>query len=200
MNATNIFPVQSTLVTREERAQLLKQTPRTFWLTGLSGAGKTTVARRVERKLFQQGYLVKVLDGDDVRTGLCAGLSFSAEDRTENIRRIAEASRLLLDAGVITINSFVSPTRAIRELAKDIIGTQQFREVYVNASLELCEARDVKGLYRKARAGEIKSFTGVDAPFEAPDAPSFVVNTTDQTPEQSAQSLYDYILKHIKTP
>lgn len=175
--ADNIHPIFDHILTREEKEQRLGQRAKVLWFTGLSGSGKSTLANAVERELFAQGRLTKLLDGDNIRSGINANLGFSEADRTENIRRIAEVARLFMDGGIITLCSFVSPTIAIRELARQIIGPEDFLEIYVNAPLEICEARDVKGLYKKARAGEIKNFTGIDAPFEAPVSPFKEVRT-----------------------
>jgi adenylylsulfate kinase len=153
----------------------------------------------LEKKLHEQGRLVKILDGDNVRAGINNNLSFSAADRTENIRRIAEVNKLFIDAGVITINSFVSPTKDIRDMAKSIIGNQDFYEVYINASFDECAKRDVKGLYEKALKGEIKNFTGLDAPFEAPENPALEIITAEQTPEQSVEMIYNFFISKIKT-
>ncbi len=194
----NIYPVFDQLLDRSAREELLEQKACCFWLTGLSGSGKTTVAKGLEKRLHQMGYLCMVLDGDNIRTGISKNLTFSAEDRTENIRRIAEVNRLMNDGGIITINSFVSPTKAIRSMAKEIIGPDSFNEVFINASLEACEERDVKGLYKKARAGEIKNFTGIDAPFEAPDPADLEVRTDQQTIEESVEDLLHFVLTRIK--
>jgi adenylylsulfate kinase len=148
--------------------------------------------------LLEQGYFSKLLDGDNVRTGLNKGLSFSEEDRTENIRRIAEVSKLFTDGGVICINCFVSPTREIRQMAKDIIGADDFLEVFINTPLEECEKRDVKGLYEKARRGEIKDFTGISAPFEAPENPAIEIKTANKTVEESGEELYVKLLPFIR--
>ena len=196
-NLNNIYPVFDQLLQRSDKENALKQKAKVLWLTGLSGSGKTTVARQIESVLHQKGFITKVLDGDNVRTGICNNLSFTAEDRMENIRRIAEVSRLFLDGGIVVINSFVSPTIEIREAAKAIIGEADFIEVFVNASLEVCEKRDVKGLYKKARAGEIKNFTGIDAPFEAPPSPQVEVNTGTQSVAESAGAILDYALPLI---
>ena len=167
-------------------------------MTGLSGSGKSTIAKGLEKELFNQGYFIQVLDGDNIRTGINNNLGFSEEDRTENIRRIAEVSRLFIDCGVITINSFVSPTKAIRAQAKAIIGEKNFKEIFINTPLEVCEERDVKGLYKKARAGEIKNFTGLDAPFEAPEPPDLDVKTENKTIEESVNEVLEYILPIIE--
>jgi adenylylsulfate kinase len=158
---TNIHPVFEKLLQRSDKETLLGQKAICIWMTGLSGSGKSTIAQGLERKLHEQGILTMVLDGDNVRSGINNNLGFSEADRTENIRRIAEVTKLFLSNGIVTINCFVSPTKDIRDLAKQIIGTTDFYEVYVNASFDECAKRDVKGLYKKAIAGEIKNFTGL---------------------------------------
>jgi adenylylsulfate kinase len=198
MAAENIHPIFDQILSRGDKETLLQQRARVIWMTGLSGSGKSTIAKGLEKALHERGFLTKLLDGDNVRTGLNNNLGFSEEDRTENIRRIAEVSRLFLDGGIITINSFVSPTYAIRDLARSIIGPEDFLEVYVNASYALCEERDVKGLYAKVRAGEIKNFTGKDAPFDEPVDPAVEIPTADQTPEQSVQYLLERLLPLIE--
>jgi len=167
----NIFTLFDEMLQREDKENFLKQRAKVIWMTGLSGSGKSTIAKVLERRLHAEGFLCQMLDGDNIRAGINSNLGFSDADRSENIRRISEVSKLFLNCGVITINCFVSPTIAIRQLAKDIIGQDDFIEVFINTPLEVCEARDVKGLYKKARAGEIKDFTGIDAPFEAPEHP-----------------------------
>ena len=169
-----------------------------FWLTGLSGSGKSTIAERVERMLFSEGFMVQVIDGDNIRSGICNNLGFSIEDREENIRRIAEVSKLFVSCGVICLNSFVSPTEKIRNKAQSIIGAEDYYEVYVSTSLEACEERDVKGLYAKARAGEIKSFTGIDSPYEIPSNPALSIETEHLTVKQSAELLFTFIKEMIK--
>ena len=165
------------LVSATEREKLLGHKPRTIWLTGLSGSGKSTIARTLERKLFEQGYAAYILDGDNVRHGLNRDLGFSAEDRSENIRRIAEVARLMNDAGLIVITAFISPYRKDRNEARDVVGDDHFMEIFVDADLETCEKRDPKGLYKKARAGEIPEFTGITAPYEEPAKPALRVAT-----------------------
>jgi adenylylsulfate kinase len=177
----NIHPIFDRLVSRQEQERLLNQTGKVLWFTGLSGSGKSTIAEALERQLFNQGYFVKVLDGDNVRSGINKNLGFSLEDRKENIRRIAEVAKLFSDSGVIVLCSFVSPTIEIRELARDIINPDDFNEIFVDTPLAICEARDVKGLYKKARSGEIKGFTGIDSPFEAPENPSLVLKTENKS-------------------
>lgn len=177
----NIHPIFEKLVSRGEQERLLNQRGKVLWFTGLSGSGKSTIAEAVERRLFKNGYFVKVLDGDNIRSGINSNLGFSLEDRKENIRRIAEVSKLFLDSGVIVLCSFVSPTTEIRELAKTIIGDEDFCEVFVDTPIEICEQRDVKGLYKKARAGEIKGFTGIDSPFESPKNPALIIKTENRS-------------------
>ena len=193
----NIHPIFEHLLKRTDKKKLLQQHGVALWLTGLSGSGKSTLARGLEQRLYEQGILTQVLDGDNVRTGINNNLGFSDTDRTENIRRIAEVAKLFVQCGIVTICSFVSPTIAIRQLAQQIIAPQDFLEVYINAPLEVCEARDVKGLYKKARAGAIPDFTGITSPFEPPTAPHLEIQTNLQTPEQSVQLLFDFLLPHI---
>ncbi len=188
----NIHPIFDQLLSQEKQEILLNQKGAVYWLTGLSGSGKSTIAKGVEKELYDQGYLVKVLDGDNIRSGVCNNLGFSLEDRKENIRRISEVAKLFKETGVITLCSFVSPTIDIRESAKKIIG-KDFHEVFINTPLEVCEARDVKGLYKKAREGMIKNFTGIDSPFENPENPSLEIKTKDQTIEESIDVLYKFI-------
>lgn len=194
----HIHPIFERIVSRSEKEQFLNQSARVFWLTGLSGSGKSTIAEKVERLLFNDGYLVQIIDGDNIRSGICNNLGFSLEDREENIRRIAEVSKLFVHCGIICINSFVSPTATIRENARSIIGVDDFFEVYISTSLEECENRDVKGLYAKARAGEIKNFTGIDSPYEAPLHPALKIETEKSTVDQSAEILYQFIKKEIR--
>ncbi|MBL7787597.1 MAG: adenylyl-sulfate kinase [Chitinophagales bacterium] len=198
MNNNHIHPIFDRLLQRSDKEQLLQQKALVLWMTGLSGSGKSTIAQALERQLYAQGYLTQVLDGDNLRTGINANLGFSEADRTENIRRIGEIAKLFLHCGIITICTFVSPTIAIREQAKSIIGNDDFIEVYVNAPLEVCEARDVKGLYKKARAGIIKDFTGIDSPFEPPAAPDIVVKTAEMSIEAAVMAIYEAILPRIK--
>ena len=162
-------------------------------VTGPSGSGKTTIAIALEQKLKDKGFLTQVLDGDNVRTGINNNLGFSVEDRAENIRRIAEVSKLFINCGVITINCFVSPTIEIREQAKNIIGESDFIEVFVNTPIEICEKRDVKGLYKKARAGEVKDFTGISAPYEEPLNPELTIDSSKLTVEESTRVVLNYL-------
>ncbi|MDX1666515.1 MAG: adenylyl-sulfate kinase [Saprospiraceae bacterium] len=189
----NIHPIFDRLIQRADREKRLGQRSKVLWLTGLSGSGKSTIAQHLERRLFNQGYFAQVLDGDNIRTGINKNLGFSAEERQENIRRIAEVARLYLQSGIITLNSFISPTRAIRAMARDIIGREDFVEIYVNAPLEVCERRDVKGLYKKARKGEIKGFTGIDAPYEPPIEPALEVRTDEMDIETAVARVYDFV-------
>jgi bifunctional enzyme CysN/CysC len=187
-------------VTREARERRNRHKGAILWLTGLSGAGKSTVATELERELFAMGLHTYILDGDNIRHGLSANLGFSPEDRTENIRRVAEVSRLLMDAGVLVITAFISPYRDDRRLARSLVDEDEFVEVYVNAPLDVCEQRDPKGLYKKARAGQIANFTGVSAPYEPPDQPEIVVHTDKQTPSECVAVIIDFLkMQYIET-
>ncbi len=194
----HIHPIFDRILSRSDKETFLKQRSAVVWLTGLSGSGKSTIAQALETKLHEAGFFTKLLDGDNIRVGLNKNLGFSEEDRQENIRRIAEAAKLFLDGGVITLCSFVSPTIQIRELARQIIGPEDFLEVYVNAPLEVCEARDVKGLYKKARAGQIPQFTGIDSPFEAPEAPFLELHTDQEELLQCVERLWDALLPVLR--
>ncbi|MEM6265462.1 MAG: adenylyl-sulfate kinase [Bacteroidota bacterium] len=197
MDKHHIHPIFDKILSREVKETQLKQKATVVWLTGLSGSGKSTIAQALERQLFDQGFVTMLLDGDNIRTGLGNNLGFSVEDRQENIRRIAEAAKLFLSCGVVTLCSFVSPTREIRDMARNIIGPADFKEVYVNAPLEVCESRDVKGLYKKVRAGEIKDFTGIDSPFEAPLHPFLEIKTDQQELIESSSMLLEALLPII---
>lgn len=194
----NIHPIFNQMLGRPEKEILLDQKAVVLWMTGLSGSGKSTIAKAVEKKLYDDGIVTMLLDGDNLRTGLNKNLGFSDEDRTENIRRVAETARLFLDAGIVTICSFVSPTKEIRSMAQEIIGPNDFLEVLVDASFEECAKRDVKGLYKKALNGEIKDFTGLDAPFEKPDQPFLIIDTEQLSPEESVDLLFKEVIKKIK--
>ena len=194
----HIHPVFDRLLQRGDKEALLGQHGLCIWMTGLSGSGKSTIAVELERLLHASGIHSMVLDGDNVRTGINSNLGFSEADRTENIRRIAEVAKLFVGNGTVTICCFVSPTIAIREQAKAIIGATDFVEVFVDTPLEECERRDVKGLYAKARAGEVKDFTGISAPFEAPSQADIVVTTTGREPVDSAGDIFEFILPRIK--
>ena len=190
MNRTdNIYPIFDRLLSRHEREQLLGQRGAMVWLTGLSGSGKSTLAVALERELYRRGHLCRVLDGDNIRTGINNNLGFSADDRRENIRRIAEVAKLFVDTGIITVAAFISPTNDLRALARDIIGADDFLEVYVSTPLAECERRDVKGLYARARRGEIPDFTGISAPFDAPQHPALTLDTTHQSVEDGVARL-----------
>ena len=193
----NIHPIFDRLLQRADREKLLSQKAKVLWLTGLSGSGKSTIAQELERKLYNEGFLCQVLDGDNIRSGINNNLGFSIEDREENIRRIAEISKLYLHTGVVTICSFISPTKVSRDFAKATIGAEDFVEVYINAPLEVCESRDVKGLYEKARAGEIKGFTGIDSPYEAPTDPDVEIKTDECTVAEAAQKIFDNVIAKI---
>ena len=194
----NIFTVFDDLINRNEKELLLNQKSKVIWMTGLSGSGKTTIAKALEKKLHSNNIISQLHDGDNIRVGISNNLSFSSEDRLENIRRISEISKLFLNCGIVTLNCFISPTNEIRQTAKDIIGENDFIEIYINASLKICEDRDVKGLYKKARNGEIKNFTGISATYEEPKQPNLVIDTTLLSIEESVKKIYDYILPLIK--
>lgn len=193
----NIFTTFDDLIQRNDKEGLLNQRSVAVWMTGLSGSGKTSIAKHLEGMLHADGHLCQLLDGDNVRAGICNNLGFSHEDRTENIRRISELTKLYVQSGLITINCFVSPTKSIRAMAGQIIGADDFIEVFVNTPLAVCEERDIKGLYAKARSGEIKNFTGISAPFEEPTSPGYDLKTVDKTPEECANELYEHIKQRI---
>jgi adenylylsulfate kinase len=194
----NIHPIFDRLLQRDDREKRLGQRAKVLWLTGLSGSGKSTIAQALERKLYNEGYFAQVLDGDNIRSGINANLGFSMEDRVENILRIAEVAKLYLNSGVITLNSFISPTIAIRNDARSVIGAADFLEIYVNAPLEVCEARDVKGLYKKARKGEIRGFTGIDSPYEAPGNPFLEIKTGELNLEESVDLIFEKLESQIR--
>ena len=187
-------------VSREQRETLLSQKGALIWTTGLSGSGKSTIAYTLEHALTQRGHLCYVLDGDNIRHGLNKNLGFSAEDRTENIRRIGEVGKLFVDAGLITITAFISPYRADRTIARDTVGKGSFFEVFCDTPIDVCEQRDPKGLYKKARAGEIKGFTGVDDPYEAPLSPELVIDNSKCTPQEAAVVILEMLEKAGKIP
>jgi len=198
MKASNIHPVFDRILQRADKQSLLEQNGCCIWLTGLSGSGKSTIAIGLERMLHEHGFLTQILDGDNIRSGINNNLGFSEDDRRENIRRIAEVSKLFVHCGIVTINSFVSPTRAMRHMAREIIGKDDFVEVYVNAPLEVCEQRDVKGLYAKARRGEIKDFTGIHQAFEAPEQAALELRTDQLNIEQATENLFKHVVPIIK--
>lgn len=193
----NIHTVFDRIIKRSDKEKKLKQKARVIWLTGLSGSGKTTLGANLEKKLYNEGFITQVLDGDNIRSGINRNLKFTEADRLENIRRIAEVNKLFVNCGIITINCFISPTNEIRDMAKKIIGEDDFFEVFVNAPLNICEERDVKGLYKKAREGEIKNFTGIDSPFDVPDY-DLEIRTDINSIEQSTNILYDFVIDKIK--
>jgi adenylylsulfate kinase len=193
----NIHPVFERMLQRQDKEVLLNQRGLAVWMTGLSGSGKTTIAIALEQLLHERGHITQILDGDNIRVGINRDLGFSEADREENIRRIAEVTKLFVNCGIITINCFVSPTIALRNKAKEIIGSDDFVEVFINTPFDICEQRDVKGLYKKARAGEIKNFTGLDAPFEAPISYFIDITTADRSVEACAAQILQTIEPRI---
>ena len=185
-------------VSKSQRQKLMNQNSFLLWFTGLSGSGKSTIANALEYKLHEKGVNTYALDGDNIRKGINNDLTFSPEDRKENIRRIAEVANLMVDAGVVVLAAFVSPYKKDRENIARIVGNDNFVEIFVNTSLEECERRDVKGLYKKARAGEIKDFTGVNAPYEAPDVPDVEIVTDGLSIEECVEKIYDKIKLKLK--
>lgn len=194
----NIHPIFDRMQSREEKEQQLGQRGITVWFTGLSGSGKSTIAIALEQRLSQMGILCRILDGDNVRTGINRGLGFSEEDRRENIRRIAEVCKLFTHTGIVTLAAFVSPTQELRTMAEEIIGAEDFAEIHVSTPLEECERRDIKGLYAKARRGEIGDFTGISSPFEEPQHPTLRIDTTDKSVEECVDEVLNVIEKRIK--
>lgn len=185
----NIYPIFDKMLSRKDKEHLLGQRGTMLWFTGLSGSGKSTIAIALECELHKRGLLCRILDGDNIRTGINANLGFSAEDRCENIRRVAEVAKLFVDTGIITIAAFVSPTEELRNIAERIIGQADFKEIYISTPIEECERRDVKGLYARARKGEVKNFTGISAPFEAPQHPALSLDTSRLSVEECVNSL-----------
>lgn len=194
----NIHPIFDRILDRSQKESLLNQRAAVIWMVGLSGSGKSTIAQALEKRLHQEGYLTQLLDGDNLRSGLNSNLSFSEEDRRENLRRSAETAKLFLNCGIITICSFISPTAEVRERAKSIIGEADFLEVFVKCSFDTCAKRDVKGLYAKALRGEIKNFTGLDAPFEEPQNPWLLLNSEEETEEACVELLYSKLIQRVK--
>jgi len=192
--AENIYPIYDQMMSRSDKEKLLHQHGLMVWFTGLSGSGKSTIAMGVERELHKCGILCRILDGDNIRAGINSNLGFSAEDRMENIRRIAEIGKLFVQTGIVTLACFVSPTNDLRMLARNIIGEEDFKEVFVSTPLEECERRDVKGLYARARMGEVKNFTGISAPFEIPENPALEIDTSRLALEESVNSVVMMIL------
>ena len=195
MEERHIYPIFDRMLQRSDRENLLKQKGLMLWFTGLSGSGKSTLAIALERELYQNGILCGILD--NIRSGINNNLGFSEADRIENIRRIAEVSKLFVDCGIVTIAAFISPTNEIRQMAADIIGKDDFMEIYVSTPLEVCEKRDVKGLYKKARKGEIKDFTGISSPFEIPEQPDLTIDTSTQSLEESVAILKKTVFPRI---
>jgi len=194
----HIYPIKDTLLPTSEKAKLLGHKGVVIWMLGLSGSGKSTIARAVENDLHQYKIHTKLLDGDNLRSGINNNLSFTESDRIENIRRAAEVSKLFLENSEVVICSLISPTEEIRNLAKSIIGAEYFKEVYINAPFEVCAQRDVKGLYKKALAGEIKNFTGLDSPFEEPKNPFVELKTNELSLQECKDILVNKILEIIK--
>ena len=192
---TEIYPIYDKMISRSDRELRLGQVGRVLWFTGLSGSGKSTLAVALENRLYQEGKSTMLLDGDNVRTGICNNLGFSIEDRTENIRRIAEVAKLFKENGQIVLCSFVSPTNDIRKMAKNIIGSEDFIEIFVSTDITECEKRDVKGLYQKARAGLIKDFSGIDSPFEPPINPDIIIDTTNISVDEGVETLISFLKK-----
>lgn len=197
MQTDHIYPIFDRMLGRRDKEMLLGQRGLMVWFTGLSGSGKSTIAVALERELQRRAVVCRILDGDNIRSGINAGLGFSEADRVENIRRIAEVGKLFVDTGIVTIAAFISPSRELREMAARIVGEDDFVEVYVETPLEVCEQRDVKGLYARARRGEIAQFTGVSAPFEAPEHPHVRIDTSQLSVEESVNRLLEVILPRI---
>lgn len=195
----NIYPIFERTLQRKDREALIRQQGLTIWFTGLSGAGKSTLALALEKELYREGILSQLLDGDNIRSGINNNLGFSETDRIENIRRIAEISRLFTGCGIVTLAAFISPTRAIRQMAGEIIGDGDFFEVYVRTPLEVCEQRDIKGLYAKARRGEIKDFTGITSPFEPPANPFLTIDTTQTSIREATRLLMAEFMPRIRS-
>jgi adenylylsulfate kinase len=193
----HIYPVFDRIYDRKVKEEILRQSAKVIWFTGLSGSGKTTLASNLEKELFFRRFFCQVLDGDNIRSGINNNLGFSEIDRLENIRRIAEVSKLLINTGMITICSFISPTEEIRHMARSIIGENDFIEIFLNPPLEVCEQRDTKGLYKKARAGEIKDFTGISSPFEAPLHPDPEIDTSVTPIKDSVELIFNVIIDRI---
>ena len=196
MKSSNVIYHQAT-VTRKRRNKLNEHHSVVLWFTGLSGSGKSTLAHALEEKLFQKGCRTFVLDGDNVRHGLNSNLDFSESDRTENIRRISEVSKLMLESGLIVMTAFISPFNKDRNEARRLISNDDFIEIYCKASLETCEARDVKGLYKKARAGKIKNYTGIDSPYEVPENPDLIIDTDNETLDNAVFKILNFLEKHF---
>lgn len=195
--SNHIYPIFDKMLSRDDKEDLLHQKGVMVWFTGLSGSGKSTIAIALERELHKRGLLCRILDGDNIRSGINNNLGFSEQDRIENIRRIAEVGKLFVDTGIITLAAFISPNNELREMAASIIGKKDFLEIYVSTPIEECERRDVKGLYAKARRGEIKNFTGISAPFEEPAHPDLSLDTSKLSLEGSVMELLDLIIPRV---
>lgn len=193
----HIYPIFDQIVGRDQKENLLNQKGIVLWLVGLSGSGKSTIAKGLERKLFEKGFYTQLLDGDNLRSGLNNNLNFTDEDRKENLRRTAEVAKLFMNAGVVTIASFITPTSESRNGIKDIIGQNDYAEIFINCPLEVCEERDVKGLYKKARSGEIPFFTGISSPFEPPQQPDLELRTDQKSLIDCVSELEAFILTRI---
>ena len=193
----NLFSTNHELIPKTEKEKLLKQKGICLWLTGLSGSGKTSIAKSIAKKLHSKGFITKVLDGDNIRLGINKNLSFSELDRIENVRRTAEISKLFVDCGIVTICCLVSPKKNMRTLAKEIIGEKNFYEIFIATSLEDCEIRDTKGLYKKARRGELLNFTGISSPYEEPVGPNLNIPTKGKNIEESSEILFNFVLPLI---
>ncbi|HWS01472.1 MAG TPA: adenylyl-sulfate kinase [Prolixibacteraceae bacterium] len=196
----HIYPDFDRIVSRKEKELRFHQKSKVIWFTGLSGSGKTTLATALERDLFNKGFSTQILDGDNIRTGINNNLGFSPEDRIENIRRIAEIAKLLVNSGIICICAFVSPTEDTRKIVRDIVGKEDFLEIFVSTPIEVCETRDVKGLYQKARAGEIKEFTGISAPFEVPQHAILSIDTSNKSVEECIEILMNRLAPEMAYP
>jgi adenylylsulfate kinase len=195
---SDIHPIYHHMLSRAEREARLRQRAKAVWLYGLSGSGKSTLVTALEQRLFEDGYVTTHLDGDNLRDGLNRGLGFTDADREENIRRVAEVSKLFLQSGIICLNSFITPKESLRQLARGILGKENLLEVYVECSFESCRQRDVKGLYKKVDAGLVPNFTGKESAFEPPVRPDLVLNTESTPLEQSLESLYSFVVGHIR--
>ncbi len=193
MEITRNIVWHASTITKDDRHRMNEHKSAILWYTGLSGAGKSTLANKVEEKLFERGIHTYVLDGDNIRHGLNKGLGFTTEDRKENIRRIGEVSKLFVDGGAFVSTAFISPYRSDREMVRNIVEPGEFIEVYVHCPLDVCEQRDPKGLYKKARAGEIKHFTGIDDPYEAPENAELIINTSEKSLEDCAEEIMKYL-------
>lgn len=197
---SNIHPIYSKMLSRAEREKKLRQQAKVIWLFGLSGSGKSTLTTALEHRLFAEGFTTTLLDGDNLRDGLNRGLGFSDADREENIRRVAEVSKLFLQSGLICLNSFITPKESLRQIARDIIGEENLLEIYVECSFETCKKRDVKGLYRRAQEGHVPHFTGTESAFEPPAHPHLTLNTETTSLEDSLENLYTFVIDCVRLP